>query len=126
MTRTLPRPGRSARRGRCGHCGRHGYGSIIVVRARRAPSDVEDGDRLLKVRDAADKLAMSAQRLKAAIRDGKSPGVSKGGQWLVPQSFVSMVLYSARPGAATSFEAIAAQWFALAEQRFTQALSKAA
>jgi len=96
------------------------------VRARQAPADSADGDRLLKVRVAAAMLGTSVQRLKTALREGTSPGVTKGGQWHVPASFVDMVLYSARPGTGSSFEAVAAQWFAMAQERYMRALSKAA
>lgn len=68
---------------------------------------------LLPINDAASLLGRSIWTLKRLHRNGHLPVVMIGDQWLVPESFVRLVLTSPQPGRAAVLEDVADHWFAL-------------
>jgi len=67
---------------------------------------------LLPIGDAAEILRRSVWTLKRLYHKRHLPVVIIGGQWLIPETFISMVLTAPRPGQAAVIEDIAARWFA--------------
>ena len=74
-------------------------------------SSVKNG--LLPIVDAARSLGRSVWTLKRLYKAGHLPVVIIGEQWLVPESFVAMVLTSPQPGRAAVLEDVADHWFAV-------------
>lgn len=68
---------------------------------------------LLPINNAAGLLGRSIWTLKRLHHNGHLPVVMIGDQWLVPESFVAMVLTSPQPGRAAVLEEVADRWFAL-------------
>jgi len=68
---------------------------------------------LLPIVDAARSLGRSVWTLKRLYKAGHLPVVIIGEQWLVPESFVVMVLAAPQPGRAAVLEDVADHWFAL-------------
>ena len=67
---------------------------------------------LLPISDAASLLGRSIWTLKRLHRNGHLPVVMIGDQWLVPESFIAMVLTAPQRGRAAVFEDVADHWFA--------------
>jgi excisionase family DNA binding protein len=80
-----------------------------------------EADKLLPASEAADRLGVGAQTLKKSLKSGEWPGVRRGRNWLVPLSFVLMLLYSWRPGTPGTAADVAQRWFSLAEARYAAA-----
>lgn len=68
---------------------------------------------LLPINDAAALLGRSIWTLKRIHRNGHLPVVMIGDQWLIPESFVALLLTSPQPGRAAVLEDVADRWFAL-------------
>ena len=68
---------------------------------------------LLPISDAASLLGRSIWTLKRLHRGGHLPVVMIGDQWLVPESFVAMVLTSPQPGRPAVLADVAKDWFAV-------------
>ena len=68
---------------------------------------------LLPIIDAASLLGRSIWTLKRLHKGGHLPVVTIGEQWLVPESFVAMVLEAPQPGRAAVLEEVADRWFAV-------------
>jgi len=69
-------------------------------------------DRLVPINDATSRLGRSVWTLKRMHRRGCLPAVIMQGKWSVPESFITAVLSSPRPGQAGVIEEIARAWFA--------------
>jgi excisionase family DNA binding protein len=80
-----------------------------------------EADKLLTASEAADRLGLGPQTLKKSLRSGEWPSVRRGRNWLVPLSFVLMLLYSWRPGSPGSDEDVAERWLSLAKARYAAA-----
>ena len=81
-------------------------------RPGRVPASA-DGDRLVPFADASARLGWTPETLRNWHDGGHLPAVqSPGGQWATFESFIVMVLASARPGRPGRIEQIARAWFA--------------
>ena len=78
----------------------------------RPSTAAQQGDELLPIADASDRLKISSWTLKRMHAKGNLPAVIANSRWFVPESFVAMVLGSPRPGRAGVIEEVAADWFA--------------
>lgn len=67
---------------------------------------------LLPINDAASLLGRSIWTLKRLHRNRHLPVVLIGDQWLIPESFIAMLLAAPQPGHAAVLEEVADRWFA--------------
>ena len=82
-------------------------------RPRRKVSRRPDGDRLVPLSIAAQRLGRSTETLREWHDEGHMPAVvTPGSQWMAFDSFIAAVLASARPGQAGDIAAIGREWFA--------------
>lgn len=69
-------------------------------------------DVLVPIAEASARLRRSVWTLKRYFTKGWLPVTIIGQDWFIPESFISLVFASMRPGRAANFGDVAKNWFA--------------
>jgi hypothetical protein len=69
------------------------------------------GDTLVPIAEAARRLRRSVWTLKRIYAKGHLPVTFIETHWFIPESFISQIFASMRPGRGANFAEVAAAWF---------------